>query len=525
MNISSHGNGVKKKEVMDSSIHGPSQPAGSVGLLHISSLRYCLQSILLLPLESHSPRIYRETSSQQFDILNHYTLKPPEKPSATENPVMSNSIMETWMVPDNEYYAETEDYALVGESAKLIRVEIDEANNFVAKPPSKPICYSDILRLHRDRSAYQFSFPGSRMIYADVDDSNPDHERIVKNLRKTQQKLDYKTHDNVETIGDSARDARKAFGAYLVDTWKGRYPPDSVAETDMDAELFDEWKRGQVLDIFHQMDDHTVVPHILDFIVGAGHEYRKELMDIVSGQELYPNKRPVMLLIEAIDALQCRTPGIKEGWAVAYDVVKQQIVIKPFSSDKDRHPLTSSWSAPITDDGLSFRCSPMQFIKGYTELAKSVEEQTLNGEAEVSEKHLKFQDSRLSFRMLVHTLVIKWVFTHERGLISHWCETPEEASDILKNAKEAYHKIKGYLALIPFAMQEKSKIPENEKKTVITPFEELEWSLVEMEDYFRNGAVEAKEIGENKIAENIAVLYERILGMVQSFNKDPRGDL
>lgn len=74
-------------------------------------------------------------------------------------------------------------------------------------------------------------------------------------------------------------------------------------------------------------------------------------------------------------------------------------------------------------------------------------------------------------------------------------------------------------------MVAKTKPAEMEKKVVVGPFADLEWTLEEMEDYFRAGAVGAQEIGEEKIAKNMAVLYEKIMEMVKAFNQNPRGDI
>ena len=447
---------------------------------------------------------------------------------AYEDPTMSPPTTNTWMLPDNEYYAKTEDYALVGESAKLIRCEIDEGNKFVAKLLSKNPHFIDVLRLYRHGSCYDFASGGGRVIYADVDDSNPDHETEVKQLRGTEQKLDYSAHDEAEAIGDEAIAAREALVKHLLEICKGCYPPDNAEEAQMDQEAFNEWKMCQVLDVFNhnEKDHHLVAPHLLNFMAGPGHEHRQGIMNNVSDQELSPNKRPVMLLIDMVDDLQCPTRGTKVGWALAYDVIEQQIIVKPFFSDKSHHPLTTSWKAAVVDDGVSFASSPAQFVKEYSALAQSIEEKISNGDIEDSEEDLKLQDKTLAFRMLVHTLVVKWVLRHWSGLIGHWCETPEEAADLLQKTMDDEKTIKGYLSRIPFPVVERvNPAGEVKKPPIIGPFEELEWQMVEMEDYFRGGAVAAKEKGEEKIAENVAMLYERILEMVKQFNEDPRGDL
>ena len=428
------------------------------------------------------------------------------------------------MVPDDEYYTTTEDYALVGASAKLIRREINEANDCVLDPPSKPSHYGDVLRLQRYQSAYDFVYRLSRVVYADVDDSSPEHEREVKQLRSEEQNL---TKEDEKTMA-----AREALAVHLLDAWKDGLPPYSASKSKMTSDEFIELKKRQVMEHFEHVEvqNHAPGTKVLDYIVGPGHEHRKEFMDILSDQSLSPSKRPVILLIGMLDSMRDPTPGVKSGWALAYDVVTQQIMVKPFFSDKHHHPLTSSWNEPVVNDGVSFTWSPMRFITEYQLLAQSIDKKIENhditpihGSCDLH-THLELQDHSLAFRMLVHSIVAKWVLTHWQGLISYWSPTAEETTTLRKATDNAYSRIKGYLRRIPFPAVVKTKV-QGKRKTVVHPFDELEWSLEEQEDYFRCGAVSAREEGEEKIARNMAMLYERILGLVRAFNEDPKGDL
>ena len=425
-----------------------------------------------------------------------------------------------WMVLDQEYYAKTEDYALVGESAKLIRWEIDEANNSIVPLLSTSLSYGDVLHLHRSFPVYDFASQGNRLIYADVDDSNPEHEKQVKELRSTEQELDRAYEKAIEAEG--------VLATHLGEAWKDRIAPRSIEETTWDQEHFLLYKKTKAMEIFDDMrQQHAAFDSkLVNYIVGAGHEYCREILDFLSVQDLSPNKRPVMLLIDIVDSLQSQVPAAKEGWVLAYDITKQQIIIKPFFSSKDRHPLTSPWIAPVVHDLVSLSISPILFVYEYTGLGqKTISDEVLNEINQPLDKDLQPDQQRMAFRMLVHTIAIRWVFRHWEGLISHWCQTPEESATKFACAKDAYSRIKKYLALSRFPVVTKTEPAEKEKKTVVCPFEELEWQLVEMEDYFRAGAVGAKERGEEKIAENVVSLYERLLGMVKKFNEDPRADI
>ena len=425
-----------------------------------------------------------------------------------------------WMVLDQEYYAKTEDYALVGESAKLIRWEIDEANNSIVPLPSKSLSYGDVLHLHRSFPVYDFASQGNRLIYADVDDSNPEHEKQVKKLRSTEQELDCAYEKAIEAEG--------VLATYLGEAWRDRIPPRSIEETAWDQEHCLLYKKAKAMEIFNDMrQQHAAFDtKLINYIVGAGYEYCREIMNFLSVQELSPNKRPVMLLVDMVDSMQSQVSAAKEGWVLAYDITKQQIIIKPFFSNKDRHPLTSPWTAPAAHDFVSLSISPMLFVDAYTGLGQeTISDDVMNETNQPLDEDLQPEKQRMAFRMLVHTIAIRWVFHHWEGLISHWCQTPEESATRFAGAKDAYSRIKRYLALSRFPLVTKTESAGKQKKTVICPFEELEWQLVEMEDYFRAGAVGAKEQGEEKIAENVVSLYERLLVMVKKFNDDPRADL
>ena len=447
------------------------------------------------------------------------------------------------MVPDDEYYTKTEDYALVGESARLIRGEIDQANNYVAEPPSRPLYYGELLHLQRHQPAYEFACPSDRMIYADVDDSNPSHKQDIKELRSKEKKLE----DTGEHREAGMADAAAALCVYLEEAWKGRFPPHTAEnapfleeawrrrapQADKDKRMppdalqamFREWKMGQAYEHFQEMAAQAQIPDskVLDYIFGAGHEHREQLMHLISDQELPPTKRPVMLLVDMFDSRQNSTPGVKTGWTIAYDILNQNIIIKPFYSDKDHHPLTSSWSHPVAEDGVSCVSTPLDFVRAYHLLVHSVPNTSMHDCLESGADPLP-KDPSVASRMLVHSLAAKWILRHWAGLIGHWCKTPEESTALFRSTRDACKQIRVYLGRIHYPLVAKTKPAEEDKKIMVGPFAELEWTLEEMEDCFREGAVAAQRIGEEKIAKNVAVLYEKIIGMVKAFNENPRGD-
>ncbi|KAL9626213.1 MAG: hypothetical protein Q9204_007488, partial [Flavoplaca sp. TL-2023a] len=97
------------------------------------------------------------------------------------------STASKWFVPEDEYLASTEDYAMVGESALFVKNHLSDnaaqrlASHLsgISDPNFHDIIYhrlhdGDLYRSHGGASL------GPQLVYADVDRDNEEHQRLVK---------------------------------------------------------------------------------------------------------------------------------------------------------------------------------------------------------------------------------------------------------------------------------------------------------------------------------------------------------
>lgn len=213
-----------------------------------------------------------------------------------------------WFLPDSEYCSHTEDDAVVGASAKLIRREIDDGNEEGLYRPKSEHCpdqssdiryYINLLNLHNRKPAYEFANPGT-LIYADVDEDGAGH---VKNLHKSTSSGERR----MEGLSDEAQAAEDALVAHFIED------PDSffdLGECEIeDAERHREVKAHCVRQWLNQKIRHSYIldQHFVNYIAGPGHKHAEELLYLVSDQDTLEHKRPAMVLLDIIDSLQEHT--------------------------------------------------------------------------------------------------------------------------------------------------------------------------------------------------------------------------
>lgn len=459
--------------------------------------------------------------------------------AAIHIPIAMSSITENWFLNDEQYYANTEDYALPCSSAKLIRREIDEGNKSPFSPSDKfpehktvPRYFSEALQRHKHYNIYNFVGAGT-LVYADVDDANPDHAKEIKELQGASQ-------EKLESGSEASKSALDALVAHFIeDEQFKKYWAQGVfdhnGERVEDPDLVQKAKAHWV----EQWLNNTVVyPKVLtapvaNYMAGPGHEHSAELLNIISEQDHLKNKRPVMIVDDIIDSLQEPANDAKRGWVTGYDIVKNELIIKPFFSDKTSHPLGSSWNSQTPDDGVSGRWKPLDFLHAYIHLAHLIQDQISNKtilevETKSAEnraeyiRDLQLPDPSLAFRMYIHTLAARTFFQLWKGMVEYHSPTPEEAATLKTSAQHAYTLIKSLLRRIPFPAASRDKLPE-QAVYVVPPVLTLAWRLDDEEDCFRRAVLDLKEFGEEAMAENTRFLYRRIVGMVKAFNEDPRG--
>lgn len=195
-----------------------------------------------------------------------------------------------WFLPDQEYYGTTEDHAIVGASAKLVRCEIDHGNAWpfpisedYPKDPRIPKYYSDFLRMHKYQQVYQFAVPGM-LIYADINEDQAGHVEEIKRLSGRDQ-------EKLADLDGETEAARRA----LIDHFVNHEPFELrwyygirsfISKETEDDERFKKEKARYYSDWFMNriVRSHVLDRSVVNYLAGPGHAQARELMDLISEQ-------------------------------------------------------------------------------------------------------------------------------------------------------------------------------------------------------------------------------------------------
>ena len=432
-----------------------------------------------------------------------------------------------WLVPDAEWYALEYDYAVVKGLRSLIRREINEGNNDYPAALSDgsifPIYFSQLIHGQSLWEGYYDFATTGRMLWADVDDSKPEHEKEVQEASKATVELDAEGGPHA-ALWKEAMDILR----------KERAPHHHKEEDDEEAKNQEvEFLESQS----YWIQRGELRPALLNVILTHFKEPEKkqQMIEVVTDQARNAFKRPLMILVGLVDSVQTPARGEKKGWTVGYDIVKDLLICKPFSSSKGRHPLGGSWYADVVEDGVSFSMSPKVFLEEFLKLGYTLNAKLENGEIKEKtateqekkdgeEPDLETSDTVFAFRLAVHTVTAKFILKHWPGFVKSQPDTSaEEAAALLTKVKDTKIKIKKTLRKIQIPLVAKAETAD--KKLCVCAVEQMEGELEEEEDYLRRAAIVAKEQGHERVAENLAVLYEKVMGLIKAFNEDPEKDL
>ena len=297
-----------------------------------------------------------------------------------------------------------------------------------------------------------------------------------------------------ETEGPDFVALRDKYAAYMSNSGSDKYEYEGVAK-DMDRI------------VLKRVIDHET----MDFLLGLSAKDQELFLQMASGQNLTRNSRPVMLLLHMIDTKQTTTMGSTEGYIIALDVVNNRLIIKPFHSDKDTHPLTKSWDAELPNDGISFSGTPLAFARSFLAYCRDT-------------RSLKLPDP---FKFFIHGHVVEILLKHWTGFAKDFVPdvhdygasiTYGNVEAFKEDVQQDYDYVQEILAKTDFPVKEK---PEDEGHKGYCGYRELEQSLRAVEDGIRQEAMKLKAAGDVRIAGNAAKVYERILGILEEFNEDP----
>ena len=373
---------------------------------------------------------------------------------------MSCPTAARWFVDDMEYYANEADYALVGSSAKLIRREIDEGNNRPIAtnpdgslvPPSFGIYFYNYNREDTEPYlCYDFAVSG-RMLWADVDTSKPEHKEQMK-------KAIYGLDLSKAELDERYKDVWKKLIPHLGGKGKRNVESDNEEETTearkerIQADKARRTKRNFCAGVENGELDGKFQFFLFDLCKEP--DRRQLLIELLTGQTQSSTKRPLMLLVGMIDDMRNPKPGEKSGYVVGYDVANDRFICKPFFSDKDHHPLTSSWyedlHAKYPDDRVIFDLSPKDlvedFLKKSAALTHALDSGTLK-EVQPTESESESGlapyldtsgDESYPYVLLARTIAVEFVEPHWYDLV----QTDAGLEDI-EDDDELLREIRGF---------------------------------------------------------------------------------
>lgn len=379
------------------------------------------------------------------------------------------------------------DYAVVRLSAPQIRHMTSLKDNETTRKGPEESTFRDELYYIKHNHCYPYTHSG-KLLYADVDEENPEHKEHIFGVWAKEELLD-KENENAEA-------AQEALFQHLADNWGFE---DFI---EGHSSRYDAVKEGFKHDVLHSGNlDITLIDYILS---AQSQEDKEVLLSIVSSQSRRKTPRPVLILVEVVEDLRETEAGVTKGWVVAYDFVKSLLIVKPFLSKQDHHLFGEKWDCAVAEDGISFSSSPKVFAAKYIELAEAADDKSVDG----------------GFKMLVHTTAAKWILRQWKGLSN---SDAEYFTDELQGkVKNGVTKIKEALQEIPFPINDKAAVDE---KIEFKPFR-LIFELMEIQEAgIRDAAVHAKDNGNEKVAENAAKLFGKLMDQLKTFNENPEADV
>lgn len=402
---------------------------------------------------------------------------------------MNSSAAYRWFAPEHENEALIQDYAVVGWHSEDVRKEQADTDSGRNGPRLKTeATFDDVSFWLESHSCYEFAHQG-QLVYADVDEENPMHKEDVYGKMAKESPV----YDEAESVEATEK---QIFKYYVTKGSWEQYSEDDYKNSTTYWDFFYRMKSGGPLEA-----------SITEYIFRAENKAAKEeLLQIMSGQTTCQTKRPVLVLIGMIDDLQSIEIGVTKGWAMGYDFLKELLIIKPFISKPDHHPLGENWYIQYpSSDGISFCGSFQTFAQNYIAAA---------------ETHTKDPESTdltaasTGFKILIHTFTARW-------LLQHWSDLPHSPSISCPLSesplREAISTLDPILDDISFPEPDQGK--NWTSGSVFPAFQQLQRFLQNEEYAIQSEAQAAKMYGDEEMAMKAAKVWDGVMELVRGFNE------
>ncbi|KAI4193464.1 MAG: hypothetical protein LQ350_008306 [Teloschistes chrysophthalmus] len=400
------------------------------------------------------------------------------------------STASKWFVPDEEFFASTEDYAIFGQPESMIHPLVRYHWEDFLEPY---FLEGDEAEAQHDISVgKEYSFSGSfgnmcdlgvsqQLLYTDVDCNDPKHKTIRRRVAAA---------GCLKEESEKSKEVREKLIKNLV-----------IAKlSHLSVEDADEATAEEREDTVQLLKDApgVVSGKIVNIILSLEDEgERRETLNVLSGQHLRKIQRPVLLLIGMAEKHSTKEDGTNEGWAVAYNFYEDRLIIKPFLSDEAHHPLTEKWDTDLPDDSISFSGRPSGIVERFWKIHSDIQKK----------EHHK-DTTAFSYRVLVTLFTMQWIRKHWKALCATKHAKGDNSPTLSKDVDPKFEEAEGR-SLRPW----------------IRVFKYMQDMLEMHEGPIRHDVAKVKEAGREVAAKNAVKLYDRLLEQLRSFNLDPEKEI
>jgi len=379
---------------------------------------------------------------------------------------MSCATAESWSVPDEVYDLTKEDHVFCNQNALEVERFIADMMEHANCEECEECC--DLkLKTYFDYLQYgpHWFLDGNRggpVIYMDANEKDAGH---IQHL------MDMRAKENRSEAVDMSQTPRKMLMEYLSTKMSHLCEPEKIGD------MFS-WE-------MYRMSQHGYLgPAAIDCIITQKTpEAKTDMLTWVSAQNVFKYVRPTMVFIGAVwDVLS--TPGQPTpGLALAYDFMKDVIIVKTITYESGKHPLATPWPTTKGEDGFYLCIAPKAIIQ----------------EIKNAEERKGSEDTASWLHLIILGLIGKWVWKHSEAL--------GMSNDLREDLTKQLAVIKTVLEKTELPSYEKRKPAE--KKYVIEALDDLLFDLQRNEDRVRDVALMAKEAGMVATAETLAKDFER----------------
>ena len=410
---------------------------------------------------------------------------------------MSCPTADKWLVDNAEYDLASEDYVIAGQNSRVVESAFFDRDENIAL---KMHTWGDFLRF-----SHVWFVDGARgegqLIYSDTNQNDPKHKKSVQDIETVKPLL--------KKVEKHTEEAKQILFSYIRQ-WAAERERYAYATYDDDDDCMtegDEDKTGKNSDHTKQeLDDdeclklayrYAAFGHLPDAIIKFILELetpalRGEVLRILSHQMLTRKPRPIMILIGVLESLGTKQGSGRSGWAIAYDVINNKILIKSIHIHAGAHPLADPWYNNSPNDAFYRAESPETFVANMMPSKKP----ELPGDDE-------------NYRLALNFLTGRWLDLHSLPL---------------KLSIETAVSLDEAMAAI-ISRLNKAELPEIAEPVMVNSAREecieLRCSLIKSQDTLRDAAVQAMEEGNETSAVNLAKFFEKSLKYLTQMIEHP----